>query len=326
MGRSSRLFVHNRTYEICFRTEEGLPLVPSVYMAAILRGIVAKAQLLYPVTLCHAIVMNNHPHLLLVVKNPEDAYQFIGYLKRESAHAINRLLGRGRRTVWLEGYDCTLLLDTKKALERIIYFYLNPAKADLVYSIEDYPNLSTWGVFKKGQPARIEVKRIAREAICALPKRQLGEREQQALAEALLETSNEVLTLEIDPDAWLQTMVDGQGQNSQMLREEVIRRVSAQQERYEAKRRKPVLGALRLKLQSIQKSYRATKQGRKTFCLSSMRQLRIAVITWKKDYDKAWAELQRTLLPLERLINTPPGIFAPGGRMRSNLTPAMLPF
>jgi hypothetical protein len=44
---------------------------------------------------------------------------------------INRLLGRGKRTLWCEGYDSPVVLTPVRALVAIAYLYANPAKDNL---------------------------------------------------------------------------------------------------------------------------------------------------------------------------------------------------
>ncbi|MDD2942363.1 MAG: transposase, partial [bacterium] len=131
MARNPKMFIHDAVYELCFRIEEGLPMTAAPFMKRIIKGYLAAAQSRHPVTICHYIVMANHIHMLVMIKNPEDLSRFVLYFKRESAHAINTLLGRRNRTVWAERYDSPVLLDAGKVIERIVYFYANPAQAGL---------------------------------------------------------------------------------------------------------------------------------------------------------------------------------------------------
>src|SRR5258707_941237 len=116
MARTPRLFIRQRIYEICFRTEEGLPLVCTPYMEVILRGILSEAFSRYEATLLSFLVMGNHLHMHVQADNPEHVDDVICYIKRESAHAINNFLGRARPTVWQEGYDAVLILDAEKMI------------------------------------------------------------------------------------------------------------------------------------------------------------------------------------------------------------------
>ena len=168
MSRTPRLFVSGLIYEICFRTEEGLPLVCTPYMRAILEGILVSAFSMYQVKLLSFIVMGNHIHMHVQVQDPDHLDDLVCYIKRESAHAINNLLGRRRHTVWVEGYDCVLILDAEKMIDRLAYVFLNVARANLENSIEAYPGLSSWEIMT-GRTPFLKGRRIPRETITALP-------------------------------------------------------------------------------------------------------------------------------------------------------------
>jgi len=90
---------------VTFSLEQGLLLLANPLCLAIIKSCLARAQFKHPVTISAFVIEATHVHLILVVNNPEDIPGFIGYFKRESAHMLNRVLGRRKRTVWCEGYD-----------------------------------------------------------------------------------------------------------------------------------------------------------------------------------------------------------------------------
>ena len=108
-----KLFVHRTVVEVCFRTEEGLPLPATPYIKVIIESVLARAQSLYPVIICHCLVMANHVHMLVVVDDPACVPAFVGYLKGETAHVVNHLRGRKKRTVWCDGFDSPIILDVE---------------------------------------------------------------------------------------------------------------------------------------------------------------------------------------------------------------------
>jgi len=190
MPNLKRCIIHNTLVEVCFRTEEGLPFVATPYIKAIMQSIIAAAQTMYPTTICHFILMANHMHLQLVVQDPKDFVAFVGYIKRESAHAINRLLGRKKLTVWCDRYDDPKILDPDKAIQRIVYLYSNPSNANLVSNIDEYPNLSSWQAFLAGGE-EIQVGRITRSSIGMLPDGMSNLRRQETFALQLIEQAGE---------------------------------------------------------------------------------------------------------------------------------------
>jgi len=119
MPRIRKCFIRRTVVDLCFRTEEGLPLTANPILLTLLTSILARTQTIFPVTICHFVVMSNHVHMLNVVEFPELVKDFVGYFKRESAHAINHLLGRKKHTIWCSGYDSPIVLDPAKVLDRI---------------------------------------------------------------------------------------------------------------------------------------------------------------------------------------------------------------
>ena len=324
LPKPPRLFISGGIYEVCFRTEEGLPLVSTPYMKVILKGIIATAFSMYDVDLLADIVMGNHIHLLVRVINPEHLDDVVCYIKRESAHAINNLLGRRRRTVWQQGYDCPLILDAEKMIDRLIYFFTNPTKANLESTIELYPGLSSWeSVLKDGYV--LKGRRIPREVIPALPAKTLSLREQHQLAEQLLEEALPEQEVRIDPLSFLNDFSDGISMDCENVRARIIKGVREKEAEFAAERTCPVLGAHALKMQSMRISYEPKKFGKQMWVLSSRKEIRIPVINWFKEQFEKRRLLKLALGPIEFLRHIPPGFFTPGGFLRANLNPHFVP-
>ena len=133
MPSPPRLLIPHSVVLITTRMEEGLPLIPAEFIEVIIKGILGRAQKLYPVVACHYIFMNNHLHLILVVTDPDAVAGFMDRLKTELAHAVNRLLGRRKRTVWYDSYDAVPILTLEDCIEKIAYVYTNPQKLTITH-------------------------------------------------------------------------------------------------------------------------------------------------------------------------------------------------
>lgn len=310
-----KCFIHNTLVEVCFRTEEGLPLIPAPYMQLLLTTHLARAQTLYPVEIPHFIVMGNHIHIMFVVGDPENIPAFIEYFKRESAHTINRLLGRRRRTVWIDRYDSPVILDAEKAIDRIVYFYANPLKANLVATIDDYPNLNSWQAFLNGGQT-ITCARIARDSISALPKRAMSFVEQEKLADSLRACGKEECTLILSPNAWLKCFRETRDSDPTEIKERIIKEIRLTEQEHRDTRKVSCVGAHALKLQPIWKLHTPLKYGRKMICLASTAALRKPYIKWFRE---------RCALVDSRTHTYPGGMFAPGGFLFSNVLPFAVP-
>ena len=322
MPRNPKLLIHGKIYEICFRTEEGLPFASTPYIKAIWESILARAQSLYRVRIVAGILMSNHPHLLIRVEDPEDVPEFVAYVKKETAHALNRLLGVEQHTVWQEGYDSPLLGDAEKVVERLVYCYTNPQKANLEDTIEKYPGWSTWSEFLKGGGVK-EIPRIARKDIPRLPGRTLSLGEQEQLAEELLGKSKEKFKLVIEPDLWKECFPELENAKSSELREMVVERVRESEAGYRGARQRGVVGAANLVMETIRKPHTPKKRGKRMLCMFSDIELRRGYISW-------YREVIRELLDLiaeagTHLVKRPPGLFSPGGGLSSNLNPEYVP-
>src|SRR5215216_5194464 len=93
MPSPPRILLNKTAVFITARVEEGLPFVPTAYLNEIVWSILARAQTLYPVKICHLFLMANHLHFILAVDNPEDIVRFMERFKTETAHMVNRLRG-----------------------------------------------------------------------------------------------------------------------------------------------------------------------------------------------------------------------------------------
>jgi REP element-mobilizing transposase RayT len=143
------------------RVQQGLPFVCCPLMELILWSALGVAQSLYPVKILSFVVMGNHIHIIALVEDPATVESFMERFKCETAHAINRLLGRRQVTVWCEGYDSPVILTLDDLVEKLAYVYANPVQAHRAASIARYQGVSSWAMFTSGNLTR-EVKRIRR--------------------------------------------------------------------------------------------------------------------------------------------------------------------
>ena len=134
MPRSNKVFFHGSIHFVSISVEEGFMFPPNPLIKELLKKCIAQAQHLYPIQICALLVESTHIHLLVRVIDPQDAVNFFGRFKTESAHAVNRLLGRKKRTVWCEGYDSPLVDDIETIKDKICLLYTSPSPRDLARS------------------------------------------------------------------------------------------------------------------------------------------------------------------------------------------------
>jgi REP element-mobilizing transposase RayT len=307
MPSAPRILFPKSVIFVTSRTEIGLPLVSGPLMNTILKSILARAQSLYPVNLCHYLFMGNHFHMLIVVEDPNVTMHFIERIKTESAHAINKLLGNRRRTVWCAGYDAEPILTPDDVIEKIAYLYTNPQRSGLVDSIEEYPGASSWGAV----PTE-DVPWIPRSTIKPLPALSLTEHQQRRALEALVSDSPSTHPLQLSPQAWLRTFrleaeeVKIQNRIHARVRE-IERKLSIDRE----SQRKSTLGSRRLIIQPFNLPFVPKKFARRMWCICSDKMKRIAFVEFVKKLRTAARNVYLRWRTGDRKARYPAGMFPP---------------
>jgi hypothetical protein len=235
------------------------------------------------------------------------------HFKTESAHMINSLLGRKKRTLWCEGYDSPTVLTFAKAMMVIAYIYSNPAKDNLVHSIDEYPGFSSWQMFKSGECLKVW-KRLRRPQFQALTKDSHNLRGYTREANRLLADSSELQTFKLEPNAWLEafgviTPAEQQGINARVI--ERVRTLERRATRVREREKKTIIGRERLITQRFDLTYRPSRKGKRMWCLAERRAIRMAYI---RMFKKLKQEARRVLALWRQGDMTeryPPGLYPP---------------
>jgi REP element-mobilizing transposase RayT len=313
MSKKMKYHPHGSVLFCTFSLEEGLLLLANPLCEAIIKSCLARACEMYPVRICHIMVEATHIHLVLVVINPDHVERFFRYFKTESAHMINGLLGRDKRTLWCAGYDSPIVLTPTRALIAIAYLYSNPAKDNLEASIDKYPGFSSWKMFQSGELTR-QWKRLRRPQFIPITRDAHNLRGYTKLAQDVLNASDEVQTFTLEPNAWMESFGYHSPEQQQRLNEQLLARIRLLEERAEKKRvqeKKHVIGRDRLIAQVLDTSYRPKRTGRRMWCLSEKRSVRVEFIRFFR------ALMQRARSVRERwklgdvTVPYPPGLYPP---------------
>lgn len=272
MARPRKLIFNQTVLMVTTSVEEGLLLTANPLMVAIILGILARAQTLHPVRICRLMVEATHVHLIMVVDNPDDVRGFMERFKTESAHAINRLLGRGKRTVWCEGYDSPVLLTPGDTAEKIAYIESNPAKDNLVEKAVDFPGISNLNINASGSYAWIR-----RSMIEKLPSRSLTINDYEVLRDELIAKATKFHTFSIEKDAWMECFGISDPKEHQFWNERISNRIKEKEDEFKAARSKSgqkVFGRVALMAQAIKPTYVPERSGRRMWCICSDLELR----------------------------------------------------
>lgn len=309
---------------ITFTVEEGLLLLSNPLCQSIIQSCLVAAQRLYPLKICHLLVEATHVHLVVVVSNPDDVPSFLRHFKTESAHMLNRILGRKKRTIWCAGYDSPKVLTMTKTMAVIAYIYSNPAKDNLVESVDDYPGFSTWEMFQTEQLTR-HWKRLRRPQFRTLSRDSHNLHGYAKEAKRLLSGSKEVELFTLEPNAWLESFgimdpVEQAWINTRVI--DRIRRLEARAEKKREKEHKRVMGRERLVSQKLDLSYRPSRTGRKMWCLSDRRSIRIEYIRFFKKLKREARRVLALWRTGDTTVKYPPGLYPPSMPKLANVIAA----
>lgn len=283
MPRLPKIAISNTVIFITTSVEEGLFFTPNPLIRQILLSCLAKAQQLYPIKICHFIVMSTHIHILAVVQNPDDVKDFMKYFKTESAHAINRLLGRKKRTIWCEGYDSPIVLDVDKVIDKIAYIYANPSNDNLVDCIEEFPGLSSWCEFLQKR-RDFKAFLIARHDISPISKRENNYEGYSRIAKRLCAGKIRI-NFNIDPNCWLKCFDISESDELKLVNDRILDAVREKESKNRERRKyesKTILGTTRLMNALIGSQYHPEREGKKTICIGSTKEVRMKFIEFAK--------------------------------------------
>jgi REP element-mobilizing transposase RayT len=276
---------HGSVLFVTFTLEEGLLLLCNPLCEAIIKSCLARAQYKHPIKISGFVVEGTHIHMLIVVDNPSDVPGFMRCFKVESAHMLNRILGRKKRTIWCESYDDPIVLTLPRAMLAMCYIYSNPSKDNLEESIDRYPGVTSWKMLLKGEN-RKSWPRLKRSFFRHIPQdaRNFQGFKREALRVQAQSTNSHDFVL--DPNAWLIAYGVSTTKEQDHINAKIIQRVRTLEMRYlEIRKRNNhrVLGAKKLMNQSFDLSYSSKRSGKRMWCLSENRKLRISFINYLKD-------------------------------------------
>lgn len=318
MASPPRILLPDYPILVTSRTEEGLPFVPTKLMRLIVLGILARGQFLFNVTISHFLLMGNHIHLLMVVTDPDNIAKFMNHFKAETAHAINKLLGRRRHTVWCDGYDAEPILTLSDAIEKIAYLYTNPQAANLVSKIEEFPGVSSWHMFSSACHSASALW-IPRPALTG----QVGAAH-ESLYRQLLVSAKRAYTFTLSPNAWIRLFKVTGSEEIESINKRIMNRVRQREEELRQTRSrddKPVLGAERLKAQPMDMHFTPKKFSCRMWCICSDVELRKQFIAYIKALIAKAKEVSARWRLGDFSLPYPLGLFPPRFPRLANLVP-----
>ena len=324
MSRPPRILLPHTCALLTSRVQEGLPFVCTPLMERIIWSALAAAFNLHPVKIISFVVMGNHVHILVLIEDPRDVKSFMERFKCETAHAVNKLLGRRQVTVWCEGYDSPAILTVDDLIEKLAYVYANPVRAHRTDSIDNYQGVSSWQMFTSGQITK-EVKRIRRPLINPLPHRSLSLSQHKQLADTVEQATSETLSFSVSPDAWVKAFPNHL--KPEELKQRVINRIREIEAEFNLIRKAKGIrlpSPQEIINQPIDFPYSPTTFGRRMWCICRDIAVRLSFIAFIKSLKAQALEVRKKWACGYQHEPFPPGLFPPCQPLLANLLPAFV--
>jgi hypothetical protein len=302
------------------RTGFGLPFVCTLYMQLILEGIVARVQRDMKVVINHLIWMANHAHIIIEAKDTEQCKRFYGEVQKQLTEAVKRLLGLEHLCLWRSNETSVVHLGDKEAvMRRIAYLYANPARADLVESIDQYPGVSSWHGFlavtddSNGTITK-ECPWVQAPMIPRLPLRSVKTHQDLRHAERMLEAAVRSHKLILQPNSWMKKYGITTPEEVAQTNRSIIEMVREYEEGANLRRKgegKKVMGVSRLRREELKLRYKPKKETRRIFVYAVDKDLRIRMIERYRAFCDACRECYQRWKMGDFTVAWPPGAYKP---------------
>jgi hypothetical protein len=270
--------------------------------------------------------MNNHPHMIVVSQDVSALKRFNEELKKKITDFLKRLLGVKRLNLWPDASSISEILDLEKAIRHHAYIFLNPCRADLEESIDQYPGESSWNAFVTASPSvnayvEVDAPWVKLPTIPKLSRWNPSKHEEDRVTNSMTEASQGKHTVKVYPFAWLRPFGITAPQKIEEIRQRIIAEVRESEAQLHSERlakARPVKGRQQLEQQAFMCSHIPKKRERRIFFLSSCRELRIEFLRTYRHFCSRCRECYEAACRGARDILWPDGAFIPPLRPLAN--------
>jgi hypothetical protein len=261
--------------------------------------------------------------MLAVFKDADQAHRFYGEVQKKLTESLKALLGLPHLRLWEGRPVVARVLDLPSAIHQIAYFYANPARANLVDSIDSYPGCSSWDIFQEAISSHdcklnTTIERHATWVPYAkmplLPSASLRKLADTDFTKQISKLGIPYV-LELQPNAWMKCLGVSAPDRIREINKEIAARVikyEAEHRESRAKAQKGVLGERQLRVQPITRSYvpKDRKHRRRVYVICSDKTARANYIHEMRALRRLTHRYyQESLQGIEH--RWPPGMFKP---------------
>jgi hypothetical protein len=157
-------------------------------------------------------------------------------------------------------------------------------------------------------------KRLRRPQFLPIPNGSHTARGYTTLAEEILNDSEEILTFTLEPNAWLEAFGYTAVAEQERINERLVARIRFLEERAQqlrVRRKGRVMGRERLLAQVFDLTYRSKRNGRRMWCLSEKRSVRLEFIRFFKALMRKAREVRERWKLGDVAVPYPPGLYPP---------------
>jgi hypothetical protein len=303
-----------KMYDLCFRALQGLPLPARALTKLLIESIIGRLLQSEAVILCSYVWMSNHLHMQVFSLDCSALTHFHERLKKRLTDFLKRLLNLPRLSLWDNRTTLGEVLDLEAAIERIVYSYLNPVRAGLVRSIDEYSGCNTWREFLS-VPADTnasvdkEVPWVFATDIEPLSQENPSLSEERSLIESIEEraSSRERNIVKIMPFKWLEAFRITDPAEIEKIRQRIISQVREEEARLAPKK----APAVRVEGFVVDNRYLPRKKERKVFMYSSCKKPRLAFLETFSRFINRCRECYQLMKQGHRDVPWPPACFKP---------------
>jgi hypothetical protein len=301
-------------YDLCFRSLKGLPLPARALTTLLIESIIGRLLCSEAIIVCGYVWMSNHVHMQVFSLDCSALTHFHERLKKRLTDFLKRLLSISQLNLWDNNTNIGEVLDLEAAIARIVYTYLNPVRAGLARSIDEYNGCNTWREFLS-VPADVnasvekEVPWVLLTDVEPLSRNNPSLSEERNLINAVQERAScrERNVVRVMPLKWLEAFKIVDPIEIEKIRERIIAYV--RQEEATLVRKKTQLS--RLEGFVVTDAYIPRKKERKIFMYASCKELRWAFLETFRKFINQCRECYLLMKQGYKDVPWPPGCFKP---------------
>ena len=312
--RKRRMPRSRKMYDIGFRSLRGLPLPARALTTLIIESIIGRLLCSEAIFVCGYVWMSNHVHMQVFSLDCGALTHFHERLKKQLTDFLKRLLGLSQLNLWDNRSNIGEVLDLEAAIARVVYTYLNPVRAGLVRSIDEYLGCNTWKEFLS-VPADVNAS-VEKEVSWVLltdidPLSQvnpsLSEEHERITSIQRRASCRQRNIVRVMPLKWLEAFKIVEPIEIEKIRKRIITLVRQEETRL-APKKAPLR---RIEGFVVTDSYIPRKKSRKVFIFASCKNLRWAFLETFRNFTNQCTECYRLLKQGHKDPPWPLGCFKP---------------